>query len=561
MTTKNSTMSAIFPNYEVVVKEEAPFVIVDKDSEGKLLFSGISIDFLKKVAEKAQFSYNIKLTNHEDYGYQKESDNWNGLLSEISNKNADLAVGPIPVPLRQDISDIEFSKPYMSSGINLLIKYPPDTVRGIGLMLEPFATEVWVMICLAFIVVSLALFLIGRFSPYEWAKVVKEKDVRLVRTSFGLKNSFLFTASTLGWQGYKEAPRSLSGRILMCIWFMFTVFVIVAYTACLSAILTSRSESVPQQLPFADYEDIVDNKDVKIGAMKYHHVYQVLKHGKVSHNNIFSKLFMYIDDSQEWIKHNKEGVQRVKDSGGKYVLLMETVKADYVAATNCDVIPYGETLSTFGYSFAGQKKSPLMERVTLAILDLNEDMYIQELIAKYIHKKQVCPAYDKTKLVPQKRSGSPTHNRVTSSMDMRDMAIPFLFLFLGVLCAGGALGAEHYYKHRLANKNADNKGKKLLNTDSSICKAPKVSPPPPPIYKAKVNNKLQESNQEKSLNYGETVKLGSDQECEEENDGNQFEMIALEDKIESDKPDEIQVQIEEVPSQKEIKVETLNEMA
>lgn len=68
-------------------------------------------------------------------------------------------------------------------------------------MLEPFAAEVWVMICLAFIVISLSLFLVGRFSPYEWARVTKEKDPRSARTSFGLKNSFLFAASTLSWQG------------------------------------------------------------------------------------------------------------------------------------------------------------------------------------------------------------------------------------------------------------------------------------------------------------------------------------------------------------------------
>ncbi|KAH9490633.1 Glutamate receptor 1, partial [Bulinus truncatus] len=461
--------------------------------------------------------------------------------------NADLAVGPIPTPIRQDINDLDFTKPYMSSGINLLIKNPPETVRSIGLMLEPFATEVWVMISLAFIVVSLSLFLIGRFSPYERTNTSKEKDIKKARTIFGLKNSFLFAASTLSWQGYKDAPKSLSGRILMCIWFMFTVFVIVAYTSCLCAILTSRSESIPQQLPFSDYDDIINTKEVKLGAMKYHHVYQLLKDGKVSHNNIFSKLFNYIDESQEWIHKNEEGVQRVKDSSGKYALLMETVKAEYIAATHCDLITYGEKLSSLGYTFAAQKNSPLMERMNLAISELIEEGYIKELINKYIYTKHVCPVYDKTRLVPR-TGGTATYNRVVSSLDMRDMTIPFLFLFLGILGASATLGAEHYYKNKLASKNAESKSRRPLNT--FVCKAPNSSPPPPPVYK--LSSKLQQSELA-----AEEQTLQSEKECLDEIDVNNFEVIVLNEMTE--KGNDTNVQIEEIPTLLEEKGDKIHE--
>ncbi|CAL1529379.1 unnamed protein product [Lymnaea stagnalis] len=526
------------PFYEVVVKEEAPFVVLGKDSEGNRTFSGLSIDLLQLVAEKAQFQYNIKLTDHSSYGYQDHVGKWNGLISEISNKNADIAVGPIP-PKPDSYDMIEFTKPYLSSGISLLIKYPSEGTRGIGLMLDPFTTEVWTMICLAFIVISLALFLIGRFSPYEWARVSKDKDVRLARTSFGLKNSFLFAASTLSWQGYREAPRSISGRILMCMWFMFTVFVMVAYTACLCAILTTRGESARQHLSFSSFEDIADSKVVKLGAMKYNHVHWSLKLGKSSHNNLFAKLYSYIDDSQEWIQKRQEGIQRVKDSGGKYALLLETIKADYVTATNCDLITYGEKLASFGYTFAVPKGSPLLERINLAILEQVEDGAIQKLMDKHIFRHQVCPQYDKTKLIPQKGG---TTQKVTSSMDMRDMAIPFLFLFLGVLGAGGALGAEIYYRRRLAMKNSDDKARKPLNTEAAISKAPKSSPPPPPIYK--VTNKLQDSGEKEKQKSSivvvtETPTTESSRDVESaEACGENFEMVPLDDKVELDKQED-----------------------
>ncbi|XP_059143228.1 glutamate receptor U1-like [Physella acuta] len=561
----SSTMTSPLPVYDVVVMEEAPFVMTETDSEGKTTYTGLAMDVLKKVAEKAAFGYNIKLVNHDSYGYQDYTGKWKGLISELG-LNADIAVGPIPKSVKAEGNEIvDFTRPYMSSGISLLIKYPPETTRGIGLMLEPFSTEVWIMICLAFIVISLALFLIGRFSPFEWSRVSREKDVRMARSSFGLKNSFLFAASTLGWQGYREAPRSISGRILMCMWFMFTVFVIVAYTACLCAILTTRAESSPQQLPFSNYEDIVESKQVKLGALKYNHIYRIFKESKMAHNNIFAQLYTYIDDSQEWIQQTSEGIQRVKDSGGKYAMLMETVKADYITATNCDLITYGEKISPFGYSFAVNKNSPLLERMNLAILELQEDSSIIDLFDKYFVKRQVCPKYDKSKLVPQKGGG--THRKV-SSMDMKDMAIPFLFLFLGVLGAGGALGAEIYYKKWLATRaDTDDKAKKPLNTESGTTKAPKTSPPPPPIYK--VNNKLQEEADKKGtavVVITENPAAASEEEAD--SGGNSFEMVPLDDKVEADREGDAQ-QIEAGDSTAEVikgdksadKAEVINEIA
>lgn len=91
-----------------------------------------------------------------------------------------------------------------------------------------------------------------------------------------------------------------------------------------------------------------------------------------------------------------------------------------------------------------------MDRINLAILDLHEGGFLDKLMSRYFWERQSCPQYDKSKLVPQK-PGTSSYN-TASSMDMRDMAIPFLFLFLGLLGAGGALGAEIYYKKRFPAK-------------------------------------------------------------------------------------------------------------
>ncbi|XP_005090908.2 glutamate receptor [Aplysia californica] len=529
------------PFLEVVVKEDPPFVFSSTDSSGKVSLSGLSIDLLERVANLAGFTYNVSLTNHASYGH-KINGKWTGLISELES-NAQIAIGPFT----DSPSYAELSKPFMNSGVNFVIKNPqpsgqPQMKRDIGLLLEPFAAEVWVMILLAFVAVSLALFLIGRFSPYEWARVAKEKDVRHARTSFGLKNSFLFAASTLGWQGYREAPKSTSGRILMCMWFFFTVFVLLSYTACLCSILTIRSHNSVQPVedkryvPFKDAADILDKKNVKVGAMKYSYVYKTLQDSKSSGD--LSKLFNYIENSQDWIQNENEGIQRVKDSGGKYALLIGSVKADYIESRHCDLVTYGGlTDKYFRYTFAISSRSLLTTKINWALLRLKEDGQLHMMQMEYFIKGQKCPANDKSKLVPVSEKSAVPFASTYSRLDMRDMAIAFLFLFLGVLAAGAALGAEIFYRRWLLSKrDPDKKVREPLNTESGISRAPKATPPPPPIYKV---NKLQENDKNKKEENVAKVAQSSDVEK-----GNDIELEVVEDKpyaakVELESTDEI----------------------
>jgi hypothetical protein len=63
---------------------------------------------------------------------------------------------------------IDFSKPFMSLGISIMIKKPTKSKPGVFSFLDPLAYEIWMCIVFAYIGVSVVLFLVSRFSPYEW---------------------------------------------------------------------------------------------------------------------------------------------------------------------------------------------------------------------------------------------------------------------------------------------------------------------------------------------------------------------------------------------------------
>lgn len=78
------------------------------------------------------------------------------------HQKADIAVAPLTITLvREEV--IDFSKPFMSLGISIMIKKPQKSKPGVFSFLDPLAYEIWMCIVFAYIGVSVVLFLVSQF--------------------------------------------------------------------------------------------------------------------------------------------------------------------------------------------------------------------------------------------------------------------------------------------------------------------------------------------------------------------------------------------------------------
>lgn len=68
--------------------------------------------------------------------------------------------------LREQV--IDFTKPFMNLGISILFKRPERESPGLFSFFNPLAPEIWFFVVSGYLVVSLAMFVLARFSPYEW---------------------------------------------------------------------------------------------------------------------------------------------------------------------------------------------------------------------------------------------------------------------------------------------------------------------------------------------------------------------------------------------------------
>lgn len=70
-----------------------------------------------------------------------------------------MAVAPLTITLvREQV--IDFTKPFMSLGISIMIKKPTKSKPGVFSFLDPLAYEIWMCIVFAYIGVSVVLFLV-----------------------------------------------------------------------------------------------------------------------------------------------------------------------------------------------------------------------------------------------------------------------------------------------------------------------------------------------------------------------------------------------------------------
>jgi len=56
----------------------------------------------------------------------------------------------------------------MNLGISILFKRPERESPGLFSFFNPLAPEIWFFVVSGYLVVSLAMFVLARFSPYEW---------------------------------------------------------------------------------------------------------------------------------------------------------------------------------------------------------------------------------------------------------------------------------------------------------------------------------------------------------------------------------------------------------
>lgn len=131
-------------------------------------------------------------------------------------QEADMAIAAMTITAERE-RVVDLSKPFMSLGISIMIKKPVKQKPTVLSFLSPLSKEIWVCVLFSYVAVSIVLFIVSRFSPYEWRLVSYSETVHhnqgmapapaVLTNDFSIFNSLWFALGAFMQQGSDISPR------------------------------------------------------------------------------------------------------------------------------------------------------------------------------------------------------------------------------------------------------------------------------------------------------------------------------------------------------------------
>ncbi|XP_052127111.1 glutamate receptor 4-like isoform X2 [Frankliniella occidentalis] len=348
-----------------------------------------------------------------------------------------MAIAPLTITSERE-RVVDFSKPFLSLGISIMLKKPVKQKPGVLTFLSPLSKEIWVCVVFSYIGVSIVLFIVSRFSPYEW-RLLQWGDepaahrgpgpapAPVVANDFSILNSLWFALGAFMQQGSDISPRSISGRIVGSVWWFFTLILISSYTANLAAFLTVER----MVTPINTAEDLAAQTDVQYGTLINGSTYDFFERSQMT---VYRRMWEFMDSHKHvFVNSYEEGIHRVRRSRGKYALLLESPKNEYTNEREpCDTIKVGPNLDNKGFGIGTPPKSAIREQINLCVLELGENGELTRLQNKWWYDRTECRHLDKQ-----------DH---TNELSLSNIAGVFYILIGGLIVALAVALIEFFYK-------------------------------------------------------------------------------------------------------------------
>ncbi|CAH0683129.1 unnamed protein product [Spodoptera exigua] len=395
---------------------------------GNAQFEGYAIDLIHEISKILGFNYTFKLAPDGRYGsYNRETKEWDGMIRELLEQRADLAIADLTITYDRE-QVVDFTMPFMNLGISVLYRKPIKQPPNLFSFLSPLSLDVWIYMATAYLGVSVLLFILARFTPYEWhpthtpdgekmenifslanclwfaiGSLMQQScdflpkfspyewdsprncldEPPVLENQFTLLNSLWFTIGSLMQQGSDIAPKAVSTRMVAGMWWFFTLIMISSYTANLAAFLTvERMDS-----PIESAEDLAKQTKIKYGALKGGSTAAFFRDSNFS---TYQRMWSFMESARPSVfaTSNKEGEERVVRGKGAYAYLMESTTIEYVVERNCDLTQVGGMLDSKGYGIAMPPNSPYRTAISGAVLKLQEEGKLHILKTKWWKEKR-----------------------------------------------------------------------------------------------------------------------------------------------------------------------------
>ncbi|XP_066262906.1 glutamate receptor ionotropic, kainate 2-like [Euwallacea similis] len=407
--------------FKVIIVLTSPYAMLKETTDqlvGNDRFEGFCIDVIQELSIHLGFNYTFVVQEDGKNGnLNRSSMQWDGVIRQIIDGKAELAITDLTITSERE-GAVDFTMPFMNLGISILYRKPEPVPPSLFMFTSPFSTSVWLMLGVAYILVSIAIFIMGRLSPTEWNNpypCIEEPEYFV--NQFSIRNSLWFTIGGLLQQGSELAPISIATRTASGFWWFFVLIMVSSYTANLAAFLTVTTLVTP----FKNIDELARQSEIKYGAKKQGATENFFRDSNVS---VYQKVSSHLKlHPEEMTTENDEGVRRVETEN--YAYLMESTTIEYMIQRHCSLAQVGGLLDDKGYGIAMKKESPYRKDLSTEVIKLQETGVLTRLKIKWWKEKRggsTC-------------SSAKKDESESKALDLQNVGGVFLVLFVGAILA------------------------------------------------------------------------------------------------------------------------------
>ncbi|XP_076267436.1 glutamate receptor ionotropic, kainate 3-like [Rhynchophorus ferrugineus] len=372
--------------FTVIISLTDPYGMNKEASEqlvGNDRYEGFSIDLIEELAKLEGFNYTFVVQADGKNG-NKVNGQWTGMIGEVMAGRADMAITDLTITSDR-AEAVDFTSPFMNLGVSILFQKPTKAPPNFFSFAEPFALDTWIALAVAFVIVSLSFFLLGRICPDEWTNpypCVEEPEFLI--NQFSLANSVWFATGAMLQQGSEIAPIAIPTRLVSGVWWFFVLIMVSSYTANLASFLVTENHV---EL-FTDVKSLLENADkygIRYGAKANGATMDFFE--KSTGNELYQEIAKYMREHPEDMPNdNKVGVTMAEEM--RYAFFMESTTIEYTIQRHCGLTIVGDRLDEKGYGIALKKDSPYRTRLSLAILKLQTSGEIEKIRKKWWEERK-----------------------------------------------------------------------------------------------------------------------------------------------------------------------------
>ncbi|KAL0897685.1 hypothetical protein Bca101_081646 [Brassica carinata] len=328
--------------------------------------TGFCIEFFEAVIRAMPYDVSYEFIPFEK-GNGEAAGNYNDLVHQVYLGRYDAVVGDTTI-LANRSSYVDFTLPFIKSGVGLIVPMDDLVKRDHFSFLKPLSWKLWVT--------SFVFFFFIGFTVW----VVEHKD------NPDFQGPKRYQASTIFWFAFSTmvfAPRervfTFGARILVVTWYFIVLVLTQSYTASLASLLTTQ-----QLNPTITSMRSLLERGERVGYQRTSFIFGKLKEAGFSLSTLVP--FDTPEECDEFLRNGPE-------KGGISAAFLETPYLRLFLGQYCNTYKMvEEPFNIDGFGFVFPIGSPLVADVSRAILKVAESPKAMELHRAWFKKKEEsCP--------------------------------------------------------------------------------------------------------------------------------------------------------------------------